>query len=266
MKTKLLPLILFILTLSQAIAQDNADTVIYTKSKVIRVFGNSWNYYQKEDGKWVLEVEEDDEVEIKDKAYKRKRFTADLDTELGINLVNPTGKMPDVKPWGSWYYAINILGTTRVAKNFHLYSSVGVNWYNFKLEDRSLIAVKTPDGIEWEEFTGGTGTKSKISASYVNFTLVPTILTNNHKLRLGLGGYVGLRVGGRGKFVYDDENGKKQKQFEKSNMYVDNLRYGARAEIGVGDVTLFYVYDLNDLFQPGLGPEVNAMSFGITIR
>ncbi|WBL41701.1 hypothetical protein PBT90_13150 [Algoriphagus halophytocola] len=265
MKTTILPLIIFFLVIGKAFAQE-PDTVIYTKTKVIKVFGNTWSYKQKEDGKWILDIEENDEVKV-DEIHKRSRFHMDLDTELGINLVNPTDQMPTVKPWGSWYYAINLLGTTKVSKNFHILSSLGVNWYNFKLEDRSLIAIKTPEGIEWEEFPGpGTGTKSKISASYLNFTLVPTLLSNNNKLRLGLGGYAGVRIGGRGKFVYDDENGKKQKLFEKSNMYVDNFRYGARAEFGVGEVTLFFNYDLNNLFQPDLGPEVQAMSFGVTLR
>jgi hypothetical protein len=266
MKTTLLPLLFFLLCLSQAFAQDKPDTVIYTKTKVIQVFGNSWTYQQTEDGKWILDIQESDETKVND-INQRRRFTAALDTELGINQVTPTDQMPIVKPWGSWYYAINVLGTTKIAKNFHLYSSIGVNWYNFKLEDRSLIAIKNPDGIVWEEFAGpGTGTKSKISASYLNFTLVPTLLTNNQKLRLGLGGYAGVRIGGRGKYVYDDDNGKKQKQFEKSNMYAENFRYGARAEIGVSDVTLFFNYDLNNLFQENLGPEVQALSFGVTIR
>lgn len=266
MKTRLLPLLLFILSLTSVFAQQEPDTVIYTKSKVITVFGNTWSYSQKEDGKWLLEYEDSDQVQIKNINYKPGKFSMNLESELGINMVTPTGRMPEVKPWGSWYYAINAVGTTKLSKNFHIKSNIGINWYNFKLEDRSLIAVKTPDGVVWEEFTDGIGTKSKISASYLNFTLVPTVLTNNQKLSLGLGGYVGVRIGGRGKFVYDDENGNKQKLFEKSNMYVDNLRYGLRAEFGVGDVILFYNYDLNNLFQTNLGPEVTAMSFGVTIR
>ncbi|MBN7815362.1 hypothetical protein [Algoriphagus pacificus] len=265
MKNQLILLILFVFSLSTAFAQNEPDTVIYTKDKIIKVFGNTWKYTKNEEGKWILEVEEDDEIQVKER-YKTRKFRADLNTELGINLVNPTTEMPAVKPWGSWYYAINMEGTYKPARNFHLISSLGVSWYNFKLEDTNLIAVKNPDGIVWEEFEPGTGTKSKISASYVNLTVVPTILTNNQKLRLGLGGYAGLRVGGRGKFVYDDENGDKTKVFEKSNMYIENFRYGARGEVGIGDVTLFFNYDLNDLFQENLGPKVNAMSFGVTIR
>jgi len=266
MKTNLLFFLCLSIGLSQAFAQEEPDTVIYTKNKVIKVFGNTWTYAHRADGKWMLEFDDSSEVEINEVNSKPSIFTINLESELGINVVNPTGKMPDVKPWGSWYYAINAAGTTKFSKNFHLKSSIGVSWYNFKLEDRSLIAVKTPDGVVWEEFTEGVGTKSKISASYVNFTLVPTVLTSNQKLSLGLGGYIGGRIGGRGKFVYDDASGNKQKVFEKSNMYVENFRYGVRAEIGVGDVILFYNYDLNNLFQTALGPEVKAMSFGVTIR
>jgi hypothetical protein len=92
---------------------------------------------------------------------------------------------------------------------------------------------------------------------------MPTLRSNDGNLRFGAGAYAGLRIGGRGKFVYDDVDGNQRKQFEKSNMYVENLRYGLRSEIGVGDVTFFFNYDLNELFQPGLGPELQAMSFGI---
>jgi len=60
-------------------------------------------------------------------------------------------------------------------------------------------------------------------------------------------------------------DGDKQKVFTKSNMYVENFRYGLRGEIGVGDVTFFFNYDLNDLFQPGLGPELQAISFGLRV-
>lgn len=49
-------------------------------------------------------------------------------------------------------------------------------------------------------------------------------------------------------------------------MYVENFRYGARVEIGVSDVTLFFNYDLNNLFQENLGPEVQVLSFGVLLR
>lgn len=231
--------------------------------KVYKVFGNTWYVILNDDGSKTFEMETQDYTNYHDE--KTKKFeTSFLESELGINIWPLDKGAPDVKPWGSWYVGLNTTGTWKPSKNFHLKSSLGVSWYNFKLEDKDLIAVKNPDGIEWQEFNNGEGTKSKISASFVNFTLIPSIQTNDGNLRIGAGGYVGYRIGGRGKFVYEDAEGEENKLFEKSNMYIENLRYGLRGEIGVGkEIDLFFNYDLNDLFQSGKGPELQAMSFGI---
>ncbi|OYX18693.1 MAG: hypothetical protein B7Z16_08525, partial [Algoriphagus sp. 32-45-6] len=68
------------------------------------------------------------------------------------------------------------------------------------------------------------------------------------------------------KFVYDDPEGRSRKQFEKANMYAENLRYGLRTEIGIGDVNVFLTYDLNNFFMADKGPEVQAISFGVSFR
>lgn len=240
------------------------DTIIYTKDKVIKVFGNSWSYNKTEDGKWVLDFEEGNEYDVQIKKRKNS-FRAGFSNDIGINIWPIDSDAPQVKPWGSWNVALNLSGIQSLGRNFEIKTTAGVSWYNFKLEDTNTIAVKTPGGLEFQEFSGnGVGTKSKISASYANITILPTIKTSNQKLRLGVGGYAGYRIGGRGKFVYNDENGDKQKLFEKSNMYVENFRYGLRAEVGVGSINFYVNYDLNDLFQENLGPQVQAISFGIT--
>lgn len=236
------------------------------KTKVYTMFGKTWQVTKFSDGSKTYEwdIEDIDYSDYKD--HKHSNFSTNfLEPEVGINIWPLDKGAPEVKPWGSWYVALNTTGTWKPSKNFHLKSALGVNWYNFKFEDTDIIAVKTPDGIEFQEFDEGVGTKSKISASYANVTLVPTIRTNDGNFRVGLGGYAGLRIGGRGKFVYDDAEGEENKLFEKSNMYVDNVRYGLRSEIGIGDLTLFFNYDLNDLFEPGKGPELQAMSFGILV-
>ncbi|GMQ30806.1 hypothetical protein [Algoriphagus confluentis] len=236
------------------------------KTKVYTLMGKSWMVTKYQDGTKIYEWEINEEDYQNHRQTKPSRFETNfIEPELGINLWPVDQGAPEVKPWGSWYFAMNTTGTWKPSRNFRLKSALGVNWYNFKFEDTDLIAVKTPEGLDFQEFTDGMGTKSKISASFVNLTLVPSIQTNDGNLRFGLGGYAGLRIGGRGKYVYEDENGDKTKLFEKSNMYVDNFRYGLRSEIGVGEVSLFFNYDLNDLFQPGRGPELQAMSFGILL-
>ena len=234
------------------------------KTKVYTVLGKTWQVTKYSDGSKTYEWEVDDIDYTNYESHKSSKFAYNfLESEIGINIWPSDEGAPAVKPWGSWYVALNSSGTWKASKNFHFKSSLGVSWYNFKFENTDIIAVKTPGGLEFQEFDQGTGTKSKISASFVNLTLMPTLRSNDGNLRFGAGAYAGLRIGGRGKFVYDDADGNQRKQFEKSNMYVENLRYGLRSEIGVGDVTFFFNYDLNELFQPGLGPELQAMSFGI---
>lgn len=264
MKYTAITVFVLLLLVSPAIAQEKT-AMEGEKTKVYTMFGKTWQVTKYADGTKTYEWDiEDIDYSNYQSPPKSSKFSYNfLESEIGINIWPSDKGAPTVKPWGSWYVALNSTGTWKASKNFHLKSSLGVSWYNFKFEDRNQIAVKTTDGLEFQEFTDGTGTKSKISASFLNLTLVPTIRTNDGNLRFGAGGYAGLRVGGRGKFVYDDADGNQKKQFEKSNMFVENFRYGLRSEIGVGDVTFFFNYDLNDLFQANRGPEFQAMSFGV---
>ena len=263
MRKYLTAILLFGFSAAPLFAQTNeSDSSENQIKKIRKAFGHTWYVVLNENGSKSYEWETEDYTNYQDE--KSGKFETNFEPEVGINIWPVDKGAPEVKPWGSWYVGLNTTGTWKPSKNFHIKSSLGVSWYNFKLEDTNLIAVKTPDGIEWQEFNEGDGTKSKISASFVNFTLVPSIQTNDGNLRLGAGGYIGYRIGGRGKFMYDDADGEQNKLYEKSNMYIENLRYGLRGEIGVGkEIDLFFNYDLNDLFQPGKGPEMQAMSFGV---
>jgi hypothetical protein len=260
---------LFFLALAMSItffgfSQENRTVV---KSKNLHFFGEDWTYQKYSDGTKSFEAEVEDK-NLNDTTWieKNSKYSGDIVTDLGINLWNPSDRTPAVKPWGSWNVEVKYLSQYKATKNFHLNTSLGVNWFNYKFEDRDQIAIRTPNGIEWEEFTEGVGTKSKISASYANLTFVPTLVSNNGKIRFGVGAYGGLRFGGRGKFVYEDADGNSKKQFDKANMFAENFRYGLRTEIGIGDVNLFLTYDLNDFFIAGKGPEVQAISFGVSFR
>lgn len=269
-------LIAFFSLLSLGVYAQSSDTSkVAEREKTYTIFGKSWKVIQYEDGTKVYEWEEEsrDYTEVYSSKKKATKFDYNfLESEVGINIYPNDKGAPQVKPWGSWFVSLQSVGTWKPSKNFHLRSTLGVSWYNFKFDDESIIAVKNPDGLDFVNFDElpdgpeGTPTKSKISASYATLTIIPTVRTNNGNFRFGAGGYAGYRIGGRGKYVYDDLDGDKQKEYTKSNMYVENFRYGLRGEIGIADVTFFFNYDLNDLFQPGLGPELQAMSFGLRVN
>jgi hypothetical protein len=119
--------------------------------------------------------------------------------------------------------------------------------------------------LVFEEHPSDAGIMSKISASYANLTLLPTVQTSNGNFAFGIGPYAGYRLGGRGKFVYRDTNGNRAKEFQMGNMFAENFRYGIRAEITVADLTFYMNYDLNNTFQENKGPNLNALSFGFVL-
>lgn len=232
------------------------------KSKDLKFFGAEW-HYEKYDDKTFSLVMNDGDVHIDGR--KKRKYEKSLNFDLGINTWANDETAPVIKPWGSWNVGINYQHQYKFGRNFSLNPSLGVDWYNFKFEDRNLIAVKEADGVDFQDFANGEGTKSKITASYFNVSLIPIVHSSNGKFRFGIGPYAGLRIGGRGKFVYDDQDGRSRKIFERSNMYANNFRYGGRVTLGISNVDLFVNYDFNEFFETDKGPRVNALSFGLIL-
>jgi hypothetical protein len=268
MKKNLLLAAVFSLLASVSYSQDStAVAQPKTKVRTFSLFDTKVSVFKNEDGTKTWEFEDKykdydiDEV----KTYVNRKSSTGLIFDIGINTWLGDDTAPAVRPWGSWNPAINFYHQYRAGKNFHLKSTLGVSWYNFKFEERNLQALRTPEGLVFEPFEDGTGIKSKISASYANIMVIPTLKSNNGQFRIGVGPYAGYRLGGRGKLVYRDDNGNRRREFQRTNMFANDFRYGGRLEIGVADVDLFINYDLNDMFQTDKGPRVNALSFGIIL-
>jgi hypothetical protein len=214
-------------------------------------------------------------IETDPKEKKDPDFKTDFLIDLGINnyiqdKTFPSSDQPyAAKGWGSWNVGLNWVASQRLAKGFHWNFGLGFQWYNFKFENRDFQAVRGQDQISFVERTDVTGVKSKLSASYLTaMTLLKVNLGKTEEgVSLAAGPYVGYRLGGRSKFVYE-EPGSSTDRIEKVNtgLYLENLRYGLRGEIGIGkDLTFFSTYDMNELFQAGKGPALNPITFGIII-
>lgn len=213
-----------------------------------------------------------------------RRTYHSINFDLGMNNYLADGKFPDetnslytVKPWGSWYVGINSNLRTRVSNKFFLEWGLGVSWYNFKFQneqttmskdDNSVIFSLNPLDVDY--------VKSKLTATYIQAQMVPMVDFGSNRrkpsffdghgsdsFRIGVGPYVGYRIDSYSKQVYKEE-GDKIKPKDHDNFYLNNLRYGIRAQLGFEEVDLFFNYDLNDLFIENKGPQLNAFSFGIT--
>ncbi|MFZ1808584.1 MAG: hypothetical protein WAU36_15230 [Cyclobacteriaceae bacterium] len=244
--------------------------------------------YGNDDSEWVTYEGNDRSYKNSERhesrSYRGRRTTSSINFDIGTNNILSDGKFPDsnndlytVKPFGSWYVGINSIQRTRLSRKFFLEWGVGVSWYNFKFENQRTIMTKDDAGVSFStDLRDLDFKKSKLTASYINASFVPVIDFGGNRrkpmlfdsrgansFRVGVGPYMGYRIGSYTKQVYE-ESGDKKRDRNHDNYFLENIRYGARLQIGFNDVDLFFNYDMNELFSEGKGPAVNAFSFGVT--
>ncbi len=185
-------------------------------------------------------------VEEVDSKNRRRRTHHNVNFDLGMNNYLQDGKFPDatdelytVKPFGSWYFAINSMTKVNVFGPLFFDIGGGLAWYNFKFQNTTVRMDKVANEIVFSEDTNGYGNyiKSKLGETLINVQALPG-LEFGRNFRIYAGMYAGYRVGSRFKAVYND--GKRNKDIEKGNYYLTNVRYGVRAEVGFRSTNLFF--------------------------
>jgi hypothetical protein len=252
-----------------------------TVKEVVKVYEDSGQTEVNVGGMRVYVDESGDNTRVKFETGTRKHqdppFRSYFNFDLGVNNYLdesgsiPTSDMPySVKGWGSWMVGVNWMAAQRISKGFYWDFGIGFHFYNFKFENRDYQAVRGETAIDFIQRDDVDGFKSKISSSYLTATTMLELdfgkMNDQSKrgLRLAVGPYVGYRLGGQSKYVYRELEGSgRHKDKEATGLYLENLRYGIRGEIGIGRVKFFSTYDLNQLFQDGKGPELNPITFGI---
>lgn len=221
-----------------------------------------------------------------------ERTKNSFNIDVGLTNWVENGSFPDasgqnytVKPWASWFLGLNSVNKTWLGGPVFIEWGGGINWLNWKMQDTDILVSRDSASVTFEPVDPSLNTiKSKLSATYINVNLVPLIDFSQGRrkvrniergsvtfrkydkqgIRIGVGMYTGYRIGNHSKFVYKDEGGK-EKDKEYGNFYLENFRYGIRAQLGYKGLDLFATYDLNNVFSPGRGPELNAFAFGITL-
>lgn len=233
---------------------------------------------------------ETDTTEDPIKIKKRSKSKHAFNIELGLNNYFEDGNLGAthsenyaVKPFGSWYVGLTSKMKTHVGGKLYLEWGGGVSWYNFKMENTAMRIFKAEDGIIFQESQADIKSlKSKLTATYINVSLVPLLdfgrdgkydpfnflgdfgNYNKKSFRVGFGPYIGYRLDSYAKYKFE-ENGEVEKDRDKNSFYLNNLRYGLRFQMGYKGLDVFAQYDLNPLFRTNYGPELNAFSFGIIL-
>src|SRR5690349_7919930 len=117
-----------------------------------------------------------DDVTIDDKKfYRGTRHSLSFDFGTN-NYLSGDGTFPDagtdlytVRPWGSWYGAINSVYRTRLSRVFFLEWGIGASMYNFKFQNDAVTIGPDPTTVTYTVDTRPVDfIKSKLSATYVN--------------------------------------------------------------------------------------------------
>ncbi|HCW08326.1 MAG TPA: hypothetical protein DGG95_13280, partial [Cytophagales bacterium] len=203
--------------------------------------------------------------------HRVRRTTNSFNIDLGMNnhinrrtyLSQPGEVNATVHNWGSWYVGLNSTYRSQMANKFFLEWGYGVSWYNFKFNNTQTQITKDSNGgvIFGNDTRGFDYRKSKLTAAYLNISVVPVIdfggshrkpgLIDGHRsggFRFGLGPYAGYLLDSYTKQVYYNNNSK-SREHHHDNFDLNNLRYGVRMQVGFNDIDFFVNYDLNPLFK-----------------
>ena len=197
------------------------------------------------------------------------------ETEVAVPYPGAPAYVPNftLDPMGSRYASIEISRFVTLSEGkksaFRLGYGLEIDWYNFRF-DHNRIATKGPNSVQFTTITSSTGkevamSKNKMSVSYLTLPIMPHFVFDKKSAvqMIAIGGYVSYRLDTWTKAI-EEESGNLRK--ETSNLYINPFRYGVRAEFALRHFPdLFFSYDLSPLFEPGKGPEMRGLAFGIRL-
>lgn len=214
----------------------------------------SENDHWSRDNKNDNDDDDDDSEEkptVKKKSSGSGRFfsRSDFGLYLGLNnWANGPTSGASLDTWGSRYVALSFQRNATLinGKKVDLAFSYGpeIAWNNFMFEENNAVQMSGKQ-VVFKDF-GQNLSKSKLVVPTLNFPMMLNFGFEEAKFKIGLGGYVGYRVGGYSKIKYED--GKKDK--DKGSYGLNNFRYGLTAEMGKRKgLTFFFRYDLTEMFK-----------------
>jgi hypothetical protein len=226
---------------------------------------------------------DDDYKKSKYRYMPRSKFYFNLD--IGLNNYLEDGKSPDgnalhrLNPGASWYWGFDPTMRSHIGGAFFVEWGAGFDLNVYRFENDKTRIIKDPSGIVFfEDPRDITANKSKLATWHLQAKIIPMLAfgSNRHRgyrlwnridkgFRIGVGPYAGYRLWSRTKVKYT-LNGAKQKDKSRSNFFLNDFRYGIRGQIGISGFDVFFMYDLNEMFQSNSnGPVLNRYQFGITL-
>ena len=229
--------------------------------------------------RFVIKIE-NDTVDRKPREYKERRTTSQLVFALGLNNLiteNQDLENSDFRVWGSHFYEWGITYNTRILKNHNLlHAKYGFSvMYNNLRPTENRFFQKNGDQTSLEVFPEHLK-ESRLRNVYLvfpahlEFDFTPkkvskdgekTYFRTHNSLRIGVGGYAGVRVKSKQILKYEID-GDRVKDKQKGDFNASDFSYGLSAYLGYGETSLYVKYDLNPLFKSN-SIDQNNVSVGV---
>jgi hypothetical protein len=218
----------------------------------------------------------------KKKNRRNRTTTTQFVFAMGFNNVlvdNSFSSLEDsnYKFWESHFYEVGWTWKTRFSrKPSQLYLKYGISflWNNLRLEDNQLH-VKNGNITEIQTSIEDLS-ESRLRHVQMNFPVhVAWDLSRNSEyqdgqardrrnksFRLGIGGFIGFKLGTRQYLEYTDVNGVAIEEVQYNNFNMHKFNYGISAFLGYRSTSFYIKYDMNPLFED---TEVRNISMGIRL-
>lgn len=210
--------------------------------------------------------------------YKgEKRTTSQFIFAIGLNNVVTDGSVEnsDFRFAGSRFYEWGFTYNTRLFKNDNLlHVKYGMSlMYNdlrptdnrvFEKQGDQTVLVTSPVNLESARFRN----VYLVAPLHLEFDFSKkevkddkTLFRTHKSLRLGVGGYAGIRIKSKQKIEYEIDD-MEYDQKVKGDFNASNFIYGLSTYIGYRETCLYLKYDLNPLFQNNAIKQ-NNISLGV---
>ncbi|WP_298764282.1 hypothetical protein [uncultured Polaribacter sp.] len=258
------------------IASENLDDLDDDEINVFKVGNKTFRFKIDENN------DENDDKRKKgtQKRSQNRRTTSQFIFAMGVNNVLEDHKFSslndsDYQFWRSRFYEVGLSWKTRFTKDAsQLYFKYGVSflWNNLRLENNQFH-VKNGDVTTIEVFPRDLS-ESRLRHVQMNFPVhLEWDLSKNKKykdgfvydrsnesVRIGLGGFVGFKLGTRQYLDFRDINNAEIEQIQYNNFNMNTVNYGLSAYVGYKSTSLYLKYDLNPLFK---NTETRNISMGV---
>ncbi|WP_406845268.1 hypothetical protein [Flavobacterium soyae] len=233
----------------------------------------------KEDSSRVYMIRWKSPKRDKDSIHGEKRTTSQFVFAMGLNNTMVDGKLQDsnYRFMGSHFYEWGITYNSRLMKNdnlLHAKYGLSLMYNNIRpTENRSFVVngdqtdlVENPVHLTESRFRN----VYLAAPVHLEFDFTKARESNGKKyfkthksFRFGVGGYAGINVKSK-QILKFEEDDLKYKTTIKGDYNVNNFIYGLSSYIGYRELSLYFKYDLNPIFQDNLTKE-NNVSLGLRL-